>query len=93
MAFERSDERGLLPHTKAPAPSTSRMCELEPASMMLSPAGRLPRLVDGAAETVHRQRVLGAHVNDASVAPITYPPMIMPSSRACGSLSISLRFM
>ena len=54
------------PQTKAPAPSTSSMSKLKPhPRMFVAQNAVLPGLLDGQIEPMHRQRILGAHVDDA----------------------------
>ena len=65
-AFERGDERGLLAADKGPRALHQLDVEVEAAvENVLAQQAVLARLLDGAVEAAHRERILGAHVDDA----------------------------
>ena len=54
------------PQTKAPAPSTSSISNLKPRPrMLLAQQTVLAGLFDGTIQAMYRQRILGAHIDDA----------------------------
>ena len=54
------------PQTNAPAPSTISMSNLKPRPrILLAQQAVLARLLDRPVQALHRQRILGAHVDDA----------------------------
>ena len=61
------------PQTNAPAPSTISMSKWKPRPrMFVAEHAVFARLLDGACQAVHRQRIFGADVDDAlRLAPVT----------------------
>ena len=95
VALERGDEGRLLAADEGAGALDHLDVEVEAAAEdVVAEHAVGARLLDGALEPQHRQRVLGADVDDALGArPSRSRRSIIPSSSACGSLSISLRFM
>ena len=65
-AFERSDQRRLLAANKGARSLHQLDIEVESATENVrAQQSVLPRLLDGPAQPSHRQRILGAHIDDA----------------------------
>ena len=66
LAFERSDERGLFAADERAGAFHQFDVEVEAAAEdVVAEQAVLARLLDGAAQAVHGQRIFGAHVDDA----------------------------
>ena len=65
-AFERGDQRGLFAADECAGAFHQLDIEAEAAAQdVVAEDAGLPRLLDGAVQAVHGQRIFGAHVNDA----------------------------
>ena len=65
-AFQRADQRGLFAADEGAGALDQFDVEVEAAAQdVLAQQAVLPRLLDGDVEPVHRQRIFGAHIDDA----------------------------
>jgi len=93
-AFHRRDQRGLLAAHERSGPLLDLDVEGETrAEDVLAQQSEFAHLAQGVLEPLDRQRILGSDVNERVRRPMAYPAISMPSSRECGSPSISERFM